>query len=102
MKILKGRIRETRFTVPTPLLDVKGPLQMTSKMDYGEGKVAYMADELGLHKIENVGLVDYAVSLHLYTPDWAATRGCSVFNESGGRRRVKQGVYDSVGGIVTS
>ena len=65
--------------------------------------MAYMADELGLHKIENVDLVEYAVSLHLYTPDWAATRGCSVFEEVNGRRRhVRQGVYDSFGGIVAS
>jgi len=60
-----------------------------------------MADSLGLHEIGNPSQTEYAVSLHLYTPPNAAVRGCHVFErESGERRHVVQGAYDSVGGVV--
>jgi cysteine dioxygenase len=60
-----------------------------------------MADVLGLHTIENPSPTEYAVSLHLYTPPNAAMRGCHVFErESGERRHVMQGEYDSIRGVV--
>ena len=73
----------------------------TSNLEFGLDKVTYMADSLGLHSIENTSQVEYAVSLHLYTPPNAAIRGCHLFEEeSGERRHVMQGAYDSVAGIV--
>ncbi|KAH8787309.1 RmlC-like cupin domain-containing protein [Hyaloscypha finlandica] len=99
MKVLRGSIRERRFA--TPLNPGTGPLQETSSLSFGPNKVTYMADALGLHSIENPSPTEYAVSLHLYTPPNAAMRGCHLFEvESGERRHVMQGAYDSVGGMV--
>lgn len=62
-----------------------------------------MADSLGLHEIKNESEVEYAVSLHLYTPPNAAVRGVRLFDgESGVARHVMQGEYDSVRGVVAS
>ena len=78
-----------------------GPLTQTSNLELGLNKVTYMADSLGLHSIENPSQIDYAVSLHLYTPPNAAMRGCHLFEEgSGERKHVMQGAYDSVAGVV--
>jgi cysteine dioxygenase len=99
MKVLRGSIRERRFA--TPLNPGTGPLQETSSLSSGPNKVTYMADALGLHSIENPSPTEYAVSLHLYTPPNAAMRGCHLFEvESGQKRHVMQGAYDSVGGMV--
>lgn len=61
MKILKGSLKETRYAFPDP----KNPTspEVIKETTYGSGKVTYMADELGLHKISNPG-EDVAVSLH--------------------------------------
>jgi cysteine dioxygenase len=99
MKVLRGSIRERRFA--TPLNPGTVPLQETSSLSSGPNKVTYMADALGLHSIENPSPTEYAVSLHLYTPPNAAMRGCHLFEvESGQKRHVMQGAYDSVGGMV--
>lgn len=62
MKILQGNLTETRFAFPE-----KGqgetPMTVVSEKTYRENAVAYMADELGLHRISNKGS-DFAVSLH--------------------------------------
>jgi len=100
MKILKGRIRETRFATPT-YPGTEGPLVQTSRLEFGLNKVTYMADVLGLHSISNPHPTEYAVSLHLYTPPNAALRGCHIYDmESGDEKHVMQGAYDSVRGVV--
>lgn len=62
MKILRGNLTETRYEFPKPG-DGPGPMKVISKKTYKENGVAYMADELGLHKVRNEGS-DFAVSLH--------------------------------------
>lgn len=100
MKVLKGRIHETRFATPTSP-GTEGPLVKTSELEFGLDKVTYMADALGLHSIENPHPTEYAASLHLYTPPNAAVRGCHVFDmESGEKKHVMQSAYDSVRGVV--
>lgn len=42
-------------------------MELIRQTTYQENKVAYMADELGLHKMENKG-DDYAISLHCRFP----------------------------------
>ena len=104
-QVLKGSIRERRFATPAPSPSPSPttPLKATSNLEFGLNKVTYMADALGLHSIENPSPTEYAVSLHLYTPPNAAMRGCHVFDgESGVRRHVMQGAYDSVRGAVPS
>ena len=60
MKILRGELTETRYAFPETTGEA---MTITSEKTYCENAVAYMADELGVHKIWNKGS-DFAVSLH--------------------------------------
>ncbi|KAJ4164664.1 hypothetical protein LMH87_006327 [Akanthomyces muscarius] len=84
MKILKGNLTETRYEFPQEG-EPSGPMKVISEKTYKENQVAYMADELGLHRVSNRGS-DFAVSLHLYTPPNVAKQGCHIFDEKTGRR----------------
>ncbi|OAA68386.1 cysteine dioxygenase [Niveomyces insectorum RCEF 264] len=99
MKILRGNLTETRYAFPDETKE--GPLTITSEKTYPENAVAYMADELGVHKIWNKGS-DFAVSLHLYTPPNVAKGGCNVFNEATGKcSHVKKcGYYTAYGKLL--
>lgn len=61
MKILKGDLTETRYAFPNGIN--QEPMQVISERTHKENAVAYMADELGVHRVSNRGS-DYAVSLH--------------------------------------
>lgn len=96
MKVLKGTLKETRFDFPR---NNATPPDVIKETIYQEGRVNYMADELGLHKISNPDPVNVAVSLHLYTPPNAAREGCNIFNEQTGKRsHVTQSNFYSVFG----
>ncbi|KAK8142975.1 hypothetical protein G3M48_007895 [Beauveria asiatica] len=90
MKILKGNLTETRYEFPQEG-ESSGPLKVITEKTYKENQVAYMADELGLHRVSNKGS-DFAVSLHhvsfgpVYTPPNVAKKGCHIFDEKTGRR----------------
>ena len=62
MKILRGNLTETRYAFPEGETS-EGPMTIISEKTYKEDAVAYMADELGLHRVSNKGS-DFAVSLH--------------------------------------
>ncbi|KAI1459304.1 cysteine dioxygenase type I [Annulohypoxylon moriforme] len=95
MKILRGDLTETRYEHPNG--DTEKPMEVKSEHVHKENAVAYMADELGLHRVSNQGS-DYAVSLHLYTPPNVAKNGCYIFNpKTGERTHVKCGLYSSHG-----
>ncbi|KFA78880.1 hypothetical protein S40288_05311, partial [Stachybotrys chartarum IBT 40288] len=83
MKILKGSLTETRFAFPEG--SNERPMEMISEKTMTENSVAYMADELGLHRVMNKGS-DFAVSLHLYTPPNVAKKGCFIFDQKTGKR----------------
>jgi len=98
MKVLKGTLRETRFSYPDPQISSSGP-KIIKETTYQENEVTYMADELGLHKISNPDHERLAVSLHLYTPPNAAREGCNIFCEKTGRRsHVTQSNFYSIFG----
>lgn len=61
MKILKGNLTETRYAFPQQ--GQIQPLNIISERTHTENEVAYMADDLGLHRMSNKGS-DFAVSLH--------------------------------------
>ena len=63
MKVLKGTLRETRFSYPDSHVPSSGP-KVIKETTYKENEVTYMADELGLHKISNPDQERLAVSLH--------------------------------------
>ncbi|EPE09985.1 cysteine dioxygenase [Ophiostoma piceae UAMH 11346] len=98
MKILRGALTETRYAFPETTGEA---MTITSEKTYRENAVAYMADELGVHKIWNKGS-DFAVSLHLYTPPNVAKGGCNVFNEKTGKcsHVSKCGYYTAYGKLL--
>ncbi|KAK4210729.1 RmlC-like cupin domain-containing protein [Rhypophila decipiens] len=96
MKILKGDLTETRYEFPEG--DQEAPMKVKSEKVHKENQVAYMADELGVHRVSNQGS-DFAVSLHLYTPPNVAKGGCHTFNPNTGKKfHVKKcGYYSAYG-----
>ncbi|KAK0641647.1 RmlC-like cupin domain-containing protein [Cercophora newfieldiana] len=97
MKILRGNLTETRYDFPREGEEGQ-PMRVISENVYKENEVAYMADELGLHRVWNQGS-DFAVSLHLYTPPNVAKGGCHIFNqETGKKSHVKNCGYFSAYG----
>ncbi|KAI1436144.1 RmlC-like cupin domain-containing protein [Xylaria sp. CBS 124048] len=96
MKILYGNLTETRYDFPDG--DRERPMEIKSECTYETNEVAYMADELGLHRMSNYG-TDFAVSLHLYTPPNVARWGCHIFNpQTGKKTHVAKSVNYSVYG----
>jgi hypothetical protein len=97
-------------------------MKVKSECVHKKDVVAYMADELGLHRMSNHGS-DYAVSLHcrfsvtelvaapcswlanrpvVYTPPNVARQGCNIFNPQTGKRThvAKCGNYSAYGKLV--
>ncbi|KAH8912149.1 cysteine dioxygenase type I [Coniochaeta sp. PMI_546] len=99
MKILRGDLTETRYEFPSG--DEPAGMKIISEKTYTENSVAYMADELGVHRIWNKGS-DFAVSLHLYTPPNVAKGGCNIFDPNTGRKsHVKKcGYYSAYGKLL--
>ncbi|KAK6331116.1 hypothetical protein TWF696_003186 [Orbilia brochopaga] len=83
MRILQGHIIETRYEWPTP--GVEEPLRVKEVRHYYAGDVAYINDDLGIHKVENGDPDSVAVSLHLYTPPYIEKNGCNTFNAATGK-----------------
>ncbi|KAK3339188.1 RmlC-like cupin domain-containing protein [Neurospora tetraspora] len=105
MKILQGNLTETRYAFPDPTSSSSSPssepepMQVISEEVYRENEVAYMADELGVHRMWNQDPDNFAVSLHLYTPPNVARGGCHIFNpETSKKSHVpKCGYYSAYG-----
>ncbi|GKT51731.1 cysteine dioxygenase [Colletotrichum spaethianum] len=95
MKILKGNLTEIQYAFPEG--DKEQLMKATSEKIYKENAVAYMADELGVHRMCNRGR-DFAVSLHLYTPPNVAKRGCNIFDKKTGKSSHVDDCYYSVYG----
>jgi predicted metal-dependent enzyme (double-stranded beta helix superfamily) len=101
MKILRGNLTETRYAFPDENSEEEEPMRVISERTHRENEVAYMADELGVHRVWNQGS-DFAVSLHLYTPPNVARGGCHIFNpETGRKSHVKKcGNYSAYGRLL--
>lgn len=99
MKILRGDLTETRYAFPET--EGQGPMEVISERTHKENEVAYMADELGVHRIWNKGS-DFAVSLHLYTPPNVAKGGCNIFDQKTGKKShiTKCGYYSAYGRLL--
>ncbi|XP_073845625.1 cysteine dioxygenase type 1 isoform X2 [Musca autumnalis] len=97
MKMLKGELMETRFTWPENTtaedhldsiaegeeFEYHDALQVLGQRTMGLNDVAYINDNLGLHRVENPSHSDTAVSLHLYCPPFDT---CSMFEKNTGKR----------------
>lgn len=91
MKILSGRMRETRYAFPgdaTTGDDAahkdESSLTVTQVTDLGPEEAAYIDDSRGLHKMGNASQIAPSVSLHIYSPPFAR---CRVFDEATGATR---------------
>lgn len=81
VKVLKGRLEETLYDWPHDQED----MHVKRVSEYNTGEVSYMSDQIGLHKMSNPDPNEPAVSLHLYTPPYAAKFGCHIFDERTGK-----------------
>lgn len=59
MKIVKGTLNETVFGTST-----SGPMPVARDSLHHAGKVAFISDDIGVHRMRNPNQQDYAVSLH--------------------------------------
>ncbi|XP_061180546.1 cysteine dioxygenase type 1-like [Saccostrea echinata] len=80
MKVLDGHAQEELFEWPSESEDM---VSMTPKGKnlYKRNEVAYISDEIGLHRVENPSHSDTAVTLHLYSPPFSE---CQSFDERTG------------------
>ena len=89
MAVLAGQIEEQQFELLRP----GSPLRAGRAKIFVPGQVAYIEDEIALHRVRPIGAA--AVSLHLYARPIDV---CSVYEESTGAVLAKQLIYHSVGG----
>ncbi|EDW08441.1 cysteine dioxygenase type 1 isoform X2 [Drosophila mojavensis] len=95
MKMLKGELREKRYRYPNRGGDEEQQQQQQQQdhqhindhelVEIGDkpipvNDVAYINDNLGLHRVENPSHTDTSVSLHLYCPPFDM---CNIFQSNG-------------------
>lgn len=86
MRALSGELTEVRYDWPDgQTMRLKGEKTLIA------GDVAYINNEIGLHRVENRS-PDVAVSLHLYSPPFQA---CYMFDENTGNRVVSKVTFHS-------
>jgi len=78
LTVLKGSVREVRFHWPDDKKGVDGSLVEKDRAEAGPGTVMYMADHLGLHRVENASHSEKLVTMHCYSPPFDM---CKVFDE---------------------
>ncbi len=101
MKVLKGQLTENLYSVPpeneNDLNDSNHnhdvgcgnrPCKIERQTKIKANDVAYISDKIGLHRIANESPNEIAVSLHLYTPPYAAKYGCHIFEEGNGKKHL--------------
>ncbi|PYH40754.1 putative cysteine dioxygenase [Aspergillus saccharolyticus JOP 1030-1] len=86
MKILAGHLNEAIYHTPDPEQSQDAPLKVKQDTTYGTNDVAYICDQIGLHRVMNPHSNQLAVSLHLYTPPNAADFGYNIYDRESGRR----------------
>ncbi|EEQ39239.1 hypothetical protein CLUG_03367 [Clavispora lusitaniae ATCC 42720] len=98
MKVLKGQLTESLYDVPDHEGDAMTPRQVSV---LHRDEVGYISDKIGLHRISNESPSEFAVSLHLYTPPYAALYGCSMYETATSKKHhVNMSRYYSWQGTV--
>lgn len=88
---IEGTVEEIRVKE-----DNTGELQETHRMDLAPGKISYMNDDMGYHKIRNP-FRQRAMTLHIYAKPIDA---CKVFDPENEAFEVKEMEYDTVAHIA--
>ncbi|KAI5959288.1 uncharacterized protein KGF55_005438 [Candida pseudojiufengensis] len=83
MKILKGKLIESLYDIPK---SDGHKLNCKKQTTLHKNEVGYISDDIGLHKISNPLENEISVSLHLYTPPYAAMYGCSMYEANNGKK----------------
>ncbi|KAJ1823107.1 hypothetical protein LPJ56_000443 [Coemansia sp. RSA 2599] len=81
MKLLAGELNEDLFAWPKQAESGATELNLKRTAALKTNSVAYMHDNIGLHRIANTSSTQKAVSLHLYSPPYQM---CKSFNEKTG------------------
>ncbi|KAG0339687.1 Cysteine dioxygenase [Podila humilis] len=102
MKILDGELQETQYHWPEKIVnesenidsgmgsdnsddeDHSGPMTVKRKTILRRDEVAYMSDNIGLHRVANPLKTAGSLSLHLYTPPYEY---CKTFDERSSKAR---------------
>ncbi|MBK7874850.1 MAG: cysteine dioxygenase family protein [Planctomycetes bacterium] len=95
MGILDGVVEETQFEFPA---ETGGPLRERATRSFSRGKVAYIHDDIGLHRVRP-GPGSFGVSLHLYSKPIDT---CRVFDPATGAVLEKTLLYHSVAGVLAA
>ncbi|CAG2108734.1 unnamed protein product [Medioppia subpectinata] len=104
-QMLTGSLHEIRFEWPEKQLstdglnnnmeDRTGGMKVLDENVMKTNAVAYINDEMGLHRVENRSHTYRAVSLHLYIPPYSM---CQTFDErTGHRNEAKVTFYSKYG-----
>lgn len=95
MAVLEGAIEETLYSPPAG--NSPGPLSVRNTKLYSPGRVAFINDDIALHRVRPAA-GGRGISLHLYSKPIDA---CRIYDEATGRVVESTLVYHSVEGIVT-
>jgi cysteine dioxygenase len=80
VKMLDGKLQETLFDWPSDSEDETEMRQLGISV-CGKDGVAYINDEMGLHRMENPSHSEQGISMHLYSPPFAS---CKTFDQKTG------------------
>lgn len=85
MKVLQGNLREDRFEWPDQQCPTSASaMEPTGHTGISLGQVAYIHDQIGLHKIANPDAHTFSASLHLYSPPFST---CHTFDPATAKKR---------------
>jgi len=96
MAVMEGEIQETLYT-PQPG-GAPGPLQAGSSRLYVPGRVAFINDDIALHRVQPAEGTR-GISLHLYSKPIDV---CNVYDEATGRVVESRLVYHSIEGTIAA
>lgn len=95
LKVCHGTIKETRFAWPVK----EGQDMVQIGVNYQrQNETGYMADNLGLHRVENANHTDKAITLHLYSPPFES---CHRFDQHTGKSTTAKVTFWSQFGVRT-
>lgn len=105
MKVLSGELYETQYRWPSKgkadeleasTASSASRMETIRESKYSRDQVAYICDDIGLHRVANKSISHKAVSLHLYCPPFET---CQTFNERTGECRGSgRTIFHSVNG----